>query len=250
MTPPFSIAPATRTSGMSVIVGVAVWEAIARFRPSPFLPPFSEVIGALARLVATGEILGNLALSLVSLLVGFAAAVVVGVAAGALMGRHDRLGRALDPWLTAMLAAPNLVFVPILFTLFGASRLTQVGAVFLGAVFVIASTTESGIRQASPRLLEMASAFGANERDLFWKVRWPQAQPLVAGGLRVGVLYAVKGMVNGEMFIALSGLGGLIRTFGSRFEAANVLAVLLVVALVALTCAAAVSRAARPTSTA
>jgi NitT/TauT family transport system permease protein len=226
----------------SVAVLLVAWEVLARLTDPFFLPPFSEVASALVRLTASGQILGNLFVSLGNLGVGFALAVVAGVSVGTVMGLYERVGRTLDPWLNSLLAAPSLVFVPVLFTLFGAGRLTQVGAVFLGAVFVIAATTQAGIRGTSPQLLEMASVFGASERDLFWKVRWPEARPVVAGGLRIGVLYAVKGMVNGEMFIALTGLGGLIRTFGGRFEPANVLAVLLVVIGVALGCEAAVSR--------
>jgi len=242
--------PSTRAPVMipvaSVAVVLALWEIVSRAAAPVFLPPFSEVIRALVTLIRSGLILEHLAISVLSLAAGFALAVVLGISIGAAMGRYPGIGRALDPWLTALLAAPNLVFVPLLFTLFGAGRLTQVGAVFLGAVFVIIATTESGIRETSPRLLEMASAFGASERDLFWKVRWPEARPIVSSGLRVGILYAVKGMVNGEMFIALSGLGGLIRTYGGRFEAANVLAILLVVIAVALACAAGVSRAVGP----
>ncbi len=225
---------------------IVLWEVVSRITTPFFLPPFSEVVSALVRLTMSGAILANLAVSLMSLVLGFTLAMVLGVGAGALMGRYARLGQTLDPWLNALLAAPSLVFVPVLFTVFGASRLTQVGAVFLGAVFVITATTQAGIRDASPQLLDMATAFGARERDLFWKIRWPEARPVVAGGLRVGVLYAVKGMVNGEMFIALTGLGGLLRTFGGRFEPANALAILLVVILVALACAAVVSRSLAP----
>ena len=47
---------------------------------------------------------------------------------------------------------------------------------------------------------------------------------------------AVKGMINGEMFIALFGLGALLRSYGSRFDAENVFAILLVVIIVALAC--------------
>ena len=40
---------------------------------------------------------------------------------------------------------------------------------------------------------------------------------------------AVKGMINGEMFIVAVGLGGVVKSDGQRFDAAGVLAVLLVI---------------------
>jgi ABC-type nitrate/sulfonate/bicarbonate transport system permease component len=47
-------------------------------------------------------------------------------------------------------------------------------------------------------------------------------------------------MIKGEMFIALVGLGALLRKYGSRFDSARVFAILLVVIGVALLCSAAV----------
>jgi NitT/TauT family transport system permease protein len=43
-------------------------------------------------------------------------------------------------------------------------------------------------------------------------------------------------MINGEMFITLFGLGALLRTYGGRFDAEKVFAILLVVVAVALVC--------------
>ena len=43
-------------------------------------------------------------------------------------------------------------------------------------------------------------------------------------------------MISGEMLIAVFGLGGLLTTYGSRFDAENVFAVLLIVVAIALAC--------------
>jgi NitT/TauT family transport system permease protein len=45
---------------------------------------------------------------------------------------------------------------------------------------------------------------------------------------------AVKGMINGEMFIAVVGLGKLVIDAGRRFDAESVLAVLIVIVVVAM----------------
>ena len=52
-------------------------------------------------------------------------------------------------------------------------------------------------------------------------------------GIRLGVGRAVKGMINGEMFIAVVGLGGVVMTAGRNFDAETVLAVMLLIILVA-----------------
>jgi len=223
-----------RPRAASLLGALVIWECAARLLASPVLPPASAVLAALIAMTASGEILGNLAISLGALTIGYAAAAVVGVGVGAAMGRFRPVEVILEPYLNALLASPALIYVPVLFTLFGATRLTQVGAVFLHTVFVITVTTQAGVRNTSPALVEMAAAFGATERQIFWKIRLPEAWPFVMTGLRIGVPLAVKGMVNGEMFIAFMGLGALVQTYGGRFEPDRVLAILVVLILVAL----------------
>jgi NitT/TauT family transport system permease protein len=192
------------------------------------------VLAALWQLTLDGEILGSLAPSLVSLLIGYSLAAGLGLALGALMARHPALDRLLDPYVSAMLAAPNLVFVPVLAALLGVGRSTQVAVVFLYAFFLVMSTTASGFRMVDGALIDMARSFGAVDRQLFWKVLVPGSASMVFAGLRIGMVRAVKGMVSGEMLVAMSGLGALARVYGSRFDAERALGILVVVTLVAL----------------
>jgi ABC-type nitrate/sulfonate/bicarbonate transport system permease component len=80
----------------------------------------------------------------------------------------------------------------------------------------------------------MARLYGAGERQLLLKVVVPAALPLAMAGIRLGVGRAVTGMINGEMFIAVVGLGRVLTQAGGRFDSESVLAVLLAVVLVAL----------------
>jgi NitT/TauT family transport system permease protein len=210
------------------------WEVGGRLARFPFLPPLSSVLIALWQLTVDGEILGNLARSLASLLVGYAMAAALGLALGALMARHHMLDSLLDPYVSAMLSAPHLVFVPVIAALLGAGRLTQVAVVFLYVFFIVTATTAAALRMADGALVDMARSFGAADRQLLWKVLVPGSAPMVFAGLRVGMVRAVKGMIAGEMLVAMSGLGALARTYGSRFDAERALAVLLVTTGVAL----------------
>lgn len=225
---------AGRPQAISLLAGMAGWEILGRLLDFSFLPPFSVVLRASWELIVTGEILGNLSASLVSLVVGYGLAAVLGLTVGALMGRYRRVEYLLDVYLNAFLASPTLIWVPILFAFFGVSRLSQVAVVFLYSFWLITANTLTGIRTVDESLLEMARSFGANERQLFWKIMLPGALPLIMAGLRIGMGRAVKGMINGEMFIALIGLGALIKTYGSRFDAAKVLGILIVIIAVAV----------------
>jgi NitT/TauT family transport system permease protein len=219
---------------MSFAGGLALWELLAAVADFAFLPRFSAVLAAAYQLVADGSILGPLSASLVSLLTGFGGAAAAGVIIGAAMGRYRAIEHVLDLYIYALLATPSLIYVPVLFTLFGVSRGSQVAVVFLYAFPFIADATYLAVRSADRTLLDMAWSFGATDRQVFWRVVVPGAWPRIVAALRIGIGRAVRGMINGEMLIALIGLGAQIRTYGNRFEIDRLFGLLLIVLLLGI----------------
>ncbi len=221
---------------LALLGGVVIWEIAGQLAHFSYLPPFSAVINATWRMTLSGEIPSNLLVSLLALAIGYLGAIVVGVPLGVLMGRYDTLEYLIDPYINALLATPSLLYVPILFGIFGISRITQVAVIFLYSVIIITIMTMSGIRTVEASYVEMARAFGANDRQMFRQVLLPGAMPTIMAGLRLGMGRAVRGMINGEMLIVLVGLGALLRNYGGRFDSASVFGILLVIIAVAVAC--------------
>ncbi len=227
--------------GVSAIVALAVaWELVGRAVGAAFLPPLSSVLVRLVELVASGVILGNLVTSLTNLVLGFGVSLAIGLGVGMLMGGYRRIEAALDIYVNALLTAPSLVFAPIFFSLFGLSRGSIIALVVMYSTFIMIITTFSAIRNVSPSLIEMGRSFCADDPQLFRKIILPAATPLIMAGVRLGAGRAVKGMINGEMFIAVVGLGKLMIDEGRQFDAESILAVLLVIIAVAFAVAKAV----------
>lgn len=225
-----------------LLAGLAVWEGAGWMFGFRFLPPFSRVLATAGAMIAGGEVLAPLGASLLSLAAGYLPAAALGVTLGVLMGRSRGLEFVLSPYLNAFMATPRIALVPILYIVLGLNRGVQAVAVFLGAFFVIVWSTMRGVRSADPEQVEMARAFGATERQVMGKILLPSALPLTLAGLRLGIGQAIRAMIAAEMFIAVFGLGALLRTYGGRFDAERLLAVLLVVVAVALLCAIAAAR--------
>ncbi len=232
-----------RTSLTALAAGAVVWELTARL--SVALPPFSVVVGTLIELLRGDVLLPALATSLASLAVGFSCAAAAGLTLGLVLGRSRTAEHLSDVYLDAVMSAPTLIYVPFLFALFGVSRASQVAVVFAYAFFIIVTTTSAAVKQMDRRLIDMARAFGATDRQILWRVALPAARPMVLIGLSLGVTRAVKGMVVGEMVIALSGVGALLRASAARFDLAQTLALLLVVVIVSAACNLLVGRAGR-----
>jgi len=219
---------------VSLMAGLAAWELFGRVCDYAFMPPFSKVFWAGYELVMEGKILGNLTASLVSLIIGFGLAAILGVLLGALMGYSRKIEYLFDIYLAVFLASPSLIYGPVFFALFGISRLTQTAIVFMASFFIVVANTMAGIRTVNVELVEMARSYGASRGQLFRKILLPASLPLIMAGLRMGIGRAIKGMVSGEMFIALIGLGALVRQYGGRFQADRVLAILSIIVLLAL----------------
>jgi NitT/TauT family transport system permease protein len=214
---------------ISGLVGIALWELLARAFAFPFLPPFSVALGASWDLIRSGELAAPLAASLESLARGFGLAAGLGILVGVLMGRCAAARYLLDVYVNALLASPSLIFAPVLFAIFGVSRASQTALVFLYSFAVIVANTETGIRNVDESLVAMGRSFGSKGPRLVWKILLPGSAPMIMAGLRLGAARAVKGMINGEMFIAYSGLGALLRLYGGRFDADRLWGLLLVV---------------------
>jgi ABC-type nitrate/sulfonate/bicarbonate transport system permease component len=239
--PPRPVAPPRRgprvsvpVGALSLLGGAVLWEIVARVWDVSFFPPLSAVLRRLGEMIADGEILGSLGNSLLNLLIGTVISVVIGVGVGLLMGAYKKVEQALDVYVYALLTAPSLVFAPIFFSIFGLGRASIVAVVVMYATFIIIINTASAIRSVPVPLIEMGRSFCATDWQVFRRIVIPAAMPLIMAGLRLGMGRAVKGMINGEMFIAAVGLGALVMDAGRRFDAESILAVLLVIIAVAV----------------
>jgi NitT/TauT family transport system permease protein len=201
----------------SLALWCVVWEIVGRAGIVSILPPLSRVVASGASVVASGKFAAAAWLSLRTFAQGMALAVAVGIPLGILMARSEAAGRILRVWVNVFVSAPVSALVPILMAVLGIGETTVVVTVFLFAVFVIILDTEVGVRQVSRSLVEMASCFGAGRGALYWKVLLPAALPEMLAGLRLGVIRGVKGVVIGQLLIAILGVGELFEVYSKNF---------------------------------
>ena len=169
-----------------------------------------------------------LAISHQALLLGYAAAAVVGVLIGFVMGRSPRVDSWLDPYVVVLLITPMSALIPLVIIALGIGLLARALVVMLFAVVVIAVNVRAGIRALDPGWLEMVRSFGATESQLWRAVLLPGALPAIVTGLRLGLGRAFAGMIAVELLIASTGIGRLLLDFQGTFESAAMFALTLV----------------------
>jgi NitT/TauT family transport system permease protein len=214
---------------LSLLVLALVWETAGHTADIITLPPLSEVFAAFADLWAKGVITAPLLDSTIALLTGVGFSLIGGTAIGVMMGLWRPVDVALGPFVKAGLSAPLIAFVPVFMMLFGIGSTTRVATVIAFSVFIVIANAATAIRAVEPSLVEMGRAFGASPWRLFWDVRVPAGGPYFMAGLRLGVARGVKGLINGEVLIAIIGLGGLVKKYGTVFSMDQLYAVIIVI---------------------
>ena len=213
----------------SLLVWFVVWEIVGRAKLSTIVPPFSGVIAAAITIIPTPKFSTAIAISLRSFALGMSLALVVGIPLGVLMARVASVGRILGLWVNIFISAPISALVPILMAVIGIGEATVVVTVFLFAVFVIVIDTNVGIKQADRSLIEMARCFGATRRQLYTKVLFLCALPEILAGVRLSVIRGVKGVVIGQLLIAIIGVGELFELYSQHFLMEEFWALVIVV---------------------
>lgn len=136
-------------------------------------------------------------------------------------------------FITHGLSAPMIAFVPVFMMLFGISSTTRIATVVAFSFFIVTTNAATAVRAADPRLLEMAQSFGASRRALFQEVQLPAGASYFLTGTRLGVARGIRGLINGEVLIAVMGIGGLVKKYGTVFSMHQLYAVILLIVLFA-----------------
>ena len=205
----------------SLLVWCVVWEIVGRLDLMLMLPPFTEVLRAAVDLVQTPSWQSATVTTLRAFFVGMALSIVVGVPLGVLMGRVKLADELLGMWVSIFSSAPLSALVPVLMILFGFGEKTIVAAVLLFAIWIIVLDTRAGVRHISPSLIEMARAYGASRPALYAKIIVWAALPEILAGVRLGLIRGVKGVVIGQLLVAIVGYGALFETFSRNFRMAQ-----------------------------
>ncbi|MGI4793262.1 MAG: ABC transporter permease [Janthinobacterium lividum] len=215
------------------LIFLAAWEIVGRVLGSAVLAPPSVVAVDYLELLRQNEMLPELALSLRQMAVGYAAALVVGMPMGVLMGRLRWADAALQPWVSMFVVTSTAALIPLLIMLLGTGFSLRVTVVFIATVFYVVLTTYNGARGIPPMQLAAARSFGAGRWQLFWKVMLPSLYPFLLTGARIGFVHALRAMVTAELFVIV-GYGGLIHQTGLSTDTGPLLGLLLTLMVVSL----------------
>jgi NitT/TauT family transport system permease protein len=221
--------------GLIVLVAV-VLIAAAEFAVHAFniqsyiFPPPS----AIARTLVTrfGDLFWpHMQITLIELLSGFAIGASIGLILAAVITQVPLMEKIITPYILLLVTTPMIALVPLLILVFGFTLTPRIIAVALASGPMVMINAATGFRRTDLAKIALARSYGASTFQIFTKIRFPLALPMIIVGLMVGAIFGMLTAVGAEMVGGKNGLGNQLMFWSSMVKMENFYAIILLLAL-------------------
>jgi ABC-type nitrate/sulfonate/bicarbonate transport system permease component len=166
------------------------------------------------------------------MMIGYAAAVVVGLTLGVLMGRSRLFYRLVEPLIELARPVPVPAFIPLLILFVGIEGSLKVVVVFIGAVFPILLSAYAGVSSVPQTMRETAQTFGLSGWQTVNEIVVPSAAPIITVGLRTSLAISLIVATVAEMISGTGGVGYYILQAEQALRVPSIYAGILTLAVV------------------
>lgn len=223
----------------SISLFLALWQTMAYYSASIFLPGPDKVLMAFGHLSTVGDVDGvtlqaHIIASMIRVLLGFLVGAASAIPLGLLIGIKPIIRPAANPIIEPIRFIPPIAWIPLAIVLLGGlSR--YVFIIWIGVFFPVLLNTIAGVQRTSPTLANVARTFGAKGWLITRKIIFPSALPEIMTGLRVGLGIGWMCIVAAEMIGGdYVGLGRLITKGAGLFQIDVVLVGMITIGLIGL----------------
>jgi NitT/TauT family transport system permease protein len=217
------------------------WELVVRaFHIASYLvPPPSKILSALW--TQREYLWQNAGPTAYEIWVGFAFALLVGVALGLLVALTRFGDEAVMPFLVATQSVPKTALAPLFLVWFGYGALPKIVMAAALSFFPIVVNLVRGLRAVEPEMIQYLRTLGASRVDLVRRLRLPTALPYLLSAMKVSISLATVGAIVGEFLGASQGLGYVMQQASNSYETDTLFAALVVTSLIGVVSYSAIS---------
>lgn len=211
-----------------VLALLGLWEGYVRvFAVPKWLLPAPSVI-AVTLVTSRDLLMGHTLVTGIEVLIGFAVALLGGVALACAMALSRTLERAFYPFIIMSQMVPIIVLAPLLLIWVGYGLAPKVIVVALIAFFPIVVNMLDGLKAVDPDMVNLLRTMGAGRWQIFVKAQVPTSLPFLFSATRVAMAVSVIGAVIGEWVGSSQGLGYLMIRSKPQFLTERVFAAMVI----------------------
>ncbi|WP_033293116.1 ABC transporter permease [Amycolatopsis jejuensis] len=225
-----------RTGVMQVlllVVVIGLWQALAATSARAFISSPADVAELLRSWLFGPDYVWLDAYATVRVaFIGLILGCLVASATALLLAQVDVLSRFLSPFVAAANVLPKVALIPLFILWFGVGDLSKVTFVAIGVFFIVFYSVFTSVLQVAKNQEDHLRVLGAS---WWWRLR-ELILPTVWGALissaRLSVAFALLGGVLTEMMGSNNGLGYLLAHGQATVSPAQVMAAIVLVAIV------------------
>jgi sulfonate transport system permease protein len=207
---------------------LVVWSGWSNGR---LVPPPSRVLVTIVDLARSGELVRHIAATLWRVGLGFAFGVVAGTLLGAISGYWSLARRLLDPTVQALRAIPSLAWVPLFILWLGIFETSKIALIAVGVFFPVYLGVMGAILSVDRKIVEVGRTFRLSGPAMIRRILLPAVLPAYVVSLRVGLGLGWMFVVAAELIGASEGLGYLLLDGQQLGKPAQILAAIVIFAI-------------------
>ena len=220
---------------ISFAVAMLVWYIMSIIpQTSRAFPNVVVTIQGLMTMVERGVFWQDLSSSLISVAMGYAIGFVIALPVAILMAWYVPVRNILEPWIQFIRNIPPLAYVPLIVICAGVGRLPQVIVITIACFLIMCVTIYQGVINVDETLIKAARVLGATDKDIFVRVITPATLPFILTAVRLGASVALTTLIAAESTGAMAGLGMRIRSLNNSFDAAPMLAYVIIIGIIGI----------------
>ncbi|HZQ09300.1 MAG TPA: ABC transporter permease [Anaerolineae bacterium] len=200
--------------------------------PSYILPTPSGILGSLFQ--SWEVFLPHLGVTLQELLIGYVIGAVIGMVLAGVITQFPFAEKMVTPYIILLVVTPMLALVPLLILKLGFGLEPRIVAVALAVGPMVMINSATGFRRTDLAKIALARSYGASTLQIFRKIRFPLALPMIIVGLMVGGIFGLLTAVGAEMVGGGEGLGNRLVYYSSLARMEPFFAIIVIIAIIGI----------------
>lgn len=219
---------------LTIVGFIAAWEAAGRsgFFFEGVMPSTWVVAVAIAKELVDGSFYKDLGLTLFASTAGFFFGSLIALVLGIVFGLQSFLRSVIEPYINAIGGTPKIIFLPIIFLIFGLGIESKIAKAAMSAFFPVVLSTASSFVQIPKIYLLAGRSFDLSHWQMASKVYLPAMAAPVMTSLRFAMSMAIIGVLAAEISYSNGGLGYRLMRYSDQYQMAFVYADAILIFLV------------------
>jgi len=233
-----SSALAVKLSRFAIVAALfGLWELLSRtgmVNPR-LLPSAGDTLVTLADLLQRASVRSDVLVTGAEVLTAFVIAVPIGALIGVAIAENRYFAEVVKPLLFFAFSIPKSIFLPMFILVFGVGFSQKVGFGFFSTIFIVIMSTTTAVESVKPDHLTVARSYGATPLQTAFRVYLPSMLPVLLEALRISMIFNLTGVILAEMYASRDGIGHQIASWGENFQMRQLLAGVVMIAVIAIT---------------